>query len=307
MRLSGDDTVSCASCHDLTKGGTDQQPVSTGVGGQKGGINAPTTLNAVYALAQFWDGRAADLQAQADGPPNNPLEMATSWPEVEAKLQQDEALVEAFAKVYGKITGDAIKHAIATYEETLVTPGDGLDRYLQGDEGALTAEQLAGWTTFREHGCDTCHVGAAMGGTSYEKMGLHGDYMSDRGDPTDADLGRYAVTADEHDKAHFKVPTLRNVALTFPYYHDGTVATLDEAVQKMGHYERGHELTDAEVTEVVAFLGALTGEIPAPPTPAPIIEDAEDEQDAGATLDRSRLAGPAVGRDDREVGSEPAP
>jgi len=268
VRLSGDDTISCASCHDLTKGGTDQERVSTGVDGQLGGINSPTTFNSVYFLAQFWDGRAADLVEQADGPPNNPIEMATSWDQVLGKLSQDEAMVAAFAQTYGHVTADGIKDAIAKYEKTLVTTGDRLDRFLPGDEDALTAEQQAGWAAFREHGCDTCHVGAAMGGTSYEKMGLHGDYMSDRGDPTDADLGRFAVTDDEQDKGHFKVPTLRNIELTFPYYHDGTVETLEGAVQKMGHYERGRQLSDAEVSEIVSFLGALTGEIPAPPVTA---------------------------------------
>lgn len=268
VRLSGDNTISCASCHDLRKGGTDNEPVSTGVGGQLGGINAPTTFNAVHNLAQFWDGRARDLAAQADGPPNNPIEMATNWDEVIGKLSQDRKMVESFEAAYGVLDDAAIRDAIATYEATLVTPNDGLDRYLKGDEGALTAEQQAGWALFREVGCSTCHVGASMGGSSYEKMGLHGNYMADRGSPTAADLGRFSVTGDEHDKAHFKVPTLRNVTLTYPYYHDGSVETLEQAVRKMGHYERGRELTDAEVTQIVAFLGALVGELPTPPDAA---------------------------------------
>jgi cytochrome c peroxidase len=268
VRLSGDDTISCASCHDLTKGGTDQERVSTGVGGQKGGINAPTTFNAVYNLAQFWNGRAADLAAQADGPPNNPIEMATNWEQVLGKLRQDPQVVEGFAAAYGELSPEAIRDAIAVYEATLVTPNDGLDRFLRGDESALTAGQKRGWTLFSDVGCSTCHVGPAMGGTSYEKMGLHGNYMADRGDESDADLGRYAVTGDEHDTAHFKVPTLRNVALTYPYYHDGTVDSLDQAVRKMGHYERGRELTDNEVTAIIALLGALTGELPTPPVAA---------------------------------------
>jgi cytochrome c peroxidase len=268
VRLSGDNTISCASCHDLSKGGTDNEPVSTGVGGQLGGINAPTTFNAVHNLAQFWDGRAPDLAAQADGPPNNPIEMATNWDEVIAKLSRDQAVVEAFEEAYGVLDDAAIRDAIANYEATLVTPNDGLDRYLTGDEQGLTEEQQAGWALFQEVGCNTCHVGPAMGGGSYEKMGLHGNYMADRGNPTDADLGRFSVTGDEHDKAHFKVPTLRNVTLTYPYYHDGSCETLEQAVRKMGHYERGRELTDSEVAQIVAFLGALVGDLPAPPSSA---------------------------------------
>jgi cytochrome c peroxidase len=265
VRLSGDNTVSCASCHDLTKGGTDQERVSTGVAGQQGGINAPTTFNAVYNLTQFWDGRAADLAEQADGPPNNPIEMATNWDQVIGKLNQDPEVRAAFEEIYGALDDVAIRDAIATYEATLVTPNDGLDRYLRGDGEALTGDQEAGWALFQQVGCSTCHVGPTMGGTSYEKMGLHGNYMADRGNLTDADLGRFNVTGDEHDKAHFKVPSLRNIELTHPYYHDGTVESLDQAVRKMGHYERGRELTDEEVASIVAFLGALTGELPTPP------------------------------------------
>ncbi len=265
VRLSGDNTISCASCHDLAKGGTDNEPVSTGVGGQKGGINSPTTFNAVYALAQFWDGRAADLAEQADGPPNNPIEMATSWEEILGKLRADEQVVADVEAAYGSLTAEAIMDAIATYEMTLVTTGDALDRYLAGDDDALTSEQKRGLDLLDAKGCTTCHAGAAMGGTSYELIGVHGDYLADRGNPTDADAGRFAVTGDERDRGRFKVPTLRNVALTEPYFHDGTVLTLDDAVRKMARYERGEDLTDDETAALVALLEALTGEIPSPP------------------------------------------
>jgi cytochrome c peroxidase len=259
VRLSTDDTISCASCHDLARGGTDLAQYSTGVDEQLGGINSPTTYNSAYFLAQFWDGRAADLAEQAAGPPNNPIEMASSWEEILGKLGEDEAMVEAFTATYGEITSEAITDAIATFEMTLNTPGSAFDRYLVGDGDALSAEQLAGYERFDSHGCDTCHVGAAMGGTSFEIMGVHADYMGDRGDPTDADLGRFGVTRDERDRHRFKVPTLRNVALTPPYYHDGTVETLDDAVRKMGTYERGTALSDDEVVQIVAFLEAQTG------------------------------------------------
>ncbi len=260
VRLSGDDSISCASCHDLAKGGTDQAPVSTGVGGQLGPINAPTTLNAVFNLAQFWDGRAPDLAAQADGPPNNPGEMASNWDEILGKLRKDETLVAAFQSTYGELNDQTVRDAIATFEATLVTVDSPFDRFLRGEETALSAEQQAGWRLFDAHGCDTCHAGPAMGGTSYELMGVHGDYFTARGgEMTKADLGRFNVSGDEVDRHRFKVPTLRNVALTFPYFHDGSVATLEEAVRKMAVYERGVPLDDGEIQQVVAFLEGLTG------------------------------------------------
>ncbi len=259
VRLSTDDSISCASCHDLTKGGTDLAQYSTGVNDQLGGINSPTTFNSSYFLAQFWDGRAEDLAAQAAGPPENPIEMASSWEEIIGKLHEDEEMVAAFAGTYGEITTDHITDAIATFEMTLNTPNSAFDRYLLGDASAMTEEQIAGYERFDSHGCDTCHVGAAMGGTSFEIMGVHADYMADRGNPTEADLGRFNVTKDESDRHRFKVPTLRNVALTPPYYHDGTVETLEEAVRKMGTYERGTALNDTEVQQIVAFLEAQTG------------------------------------------------
>jgi cytochrome c peroxidase len=260
VRLSTDDTISCASCHDLAKGGTDLAQYSTGVREQLGGINSPTTFNSAYFLAQFWDGRAADLADQAAGPPNNPIEMASNWEEILGKLNEDDEMVAAFEATYGEITSEGITDAIALFEMTLNTPGSAFDRYLEGDENAMTEQQLAGYHRFDSHGCDTCHAGAAMGGTSFEIMGVHADYMADRGNPTDADLGRFGVTKDEADRHRFKVPTLRNVTLTPPYYHDGTVVTLEDAVRKMGTYERGTALTDEEVTQIVAFLGAQTGE-----------------------------------------------
>lgn len=265
-RLSGDDTISCASCHDLAKGGTDQVQFSVGVGGQVGGINAPTTFNSGFLLAQFWDGRAADLVEQADGPPNNPIEMATDWDQVLGKLRRDRDLVARFDAAYGSLSADAIKDAIATYEQTLVTVNSPFDKFLLGDTAALTEKQQAGWERFDALGCDTCHAGPAMGGTSYERLGVEGDYFTDRGgELTEADLGRYNVTGDEHDRQCFKVPSLRNVALTYPYFHDGTVTSLDEAVRKMGRYQHGVNLEDSEVDEIVAFLESLTGELDGQP------------------------------------------
>jgi cytochrome c peroxidase len=265
-RLSTDDSISCNSCHDLAKGGTDQERVSEGVGGQLGGINSPTTLNAVYNVAQFWDGRAADLVAQADGPPTNPVEMGSSWEEIVGKLQQDPEMVKAFAATYGELTGDTIKEAIATFERTLVTPDSRFDRYLQGAGNILTDEEEAGWRLFEAMGCDVCHAGAAMGGGSFEVMGHRKDYFEARGgELTDADKGRYNVTKDPHDAFRFKVPTLRNVALTFPYFHDGSAEDLEHAVRVMARYQLGRTLTEPQVARLVAFLRTLTGTLDGKP------------------------------------------
>ncbi len=281
-RLSVDNTLSCASCHGLDMGGSDEAVSSTGVDDQKGPINSPTVFNAVYAVAQFWDGRAADLQAQAAGPVENPIEMADDWDDVVVELAQDPEFVAEFMAVYGpegwtaeqlpeaddegvfaaptELTEDALTDAIATFEMTLVTPNSPFDRWLKGEADAMSAEAVAGWEIFDARGCDTCHAGQAMGQTSFEKMGVVKDYFADRGDVTDVDKGRMGVTEDPIDMHRFKVPTLRNVALSWPYFHDGTQRDLAEAVRIMGEYQEEHALSDDEITKVVAFLEALTGE-----------------------------------------------
>lgn len=261
-RLSKDNTISCASCHDLAKGGCDVEPVSTGVGGAKGGINAPTVFNAAFHVAQFWDGRAADLAAQAAGPPANPIEMASSWPEIVQKLSADAAFKAEFEASYpGGITEANVCDAIATYEKTLVTPNSDFDKFLKGDQAALGAEAKQGHALFMESGCATCHSGIAMGGRSFEKMGRTADYFADRGNPTDADIGRAGVTKNEADRHKFKVPTLRNVALTPPYFHDASAKTLEEAIDTMGEYQLGTGFTTTEIAQMTAFLKSLTGEL----------------------------------------------
>lgn len=260
-RLSGDDTVSCASCHALDKGGTDQLAVSKGIKGQLGGINAPTTFNAVYNVVQFWDGRAATLADQADGPPNNPVEMGTNWPQITGKLNADAAFKAEFEAVYpAGFSKETVTNAIAEFEKTLVTVNSRFDKFLLGDTAALSDEEKRGHEVFLAVGCATCHVGKALGGQSFELMGLKGDYFADRGKPTDADLGRFAVTKSESDRHRFKVPTLRNIAKTFPYFHDGSAADLAAAVRAMAKYQTTEALTDADVAAVVKFLEALTGE-----------------------------------------------
>lgn len=260
-RLSGDNTISCASCHDLAKGGTDQQVVSDGIRGQMGGINSPTTYNAALNFAQFWDGRAATLEAQADGPPNNPVEMGSNWTPITEKLTKDEAFVKEFTAAYPEGVNKAtVTHAIAEYERTLLTPNSRFDESLKGDTTALAADEKHGYEVFVEKGCATCHVGELLGGKSYEVMGRRADYFAARGKVTDADNGRYNVTKDEKDRHAFKVPTLRNVARTYPYFHDGSKKTLREAVDAMALYQAGEPLAEKDAQDVVRFLETLTGE-----------------------------------------------
>lgn len=262
-RLSGDNTVSCASCHALNTGGVDRLPVSTGVKSAQGPINAPTVYNAVFNIHQFWDGRARDLQEQAGGPPMNPLEMAsTSWEQISSKLAEDQSLKAEFAAVYPQegITQNSITDAIAEFEKTLVTPNSRFDLYLKGDEQAITAVEKEGYALFKATKCDTCHVGEAMGGQSFELMGIKKDYFADRGNITEVDHGRYGVTKDPKDMYRFKVPTLRNVELTPPYFHDANAKTLEEAVDKMAVYQVGVKLSEADVGKIAAFLRTLNGE-----------------------------------------------
>lgn len=263
VRLSADNTVSCSSCHGLDTGGVDNKAFSEGVGGQLGGVNAPTVYNALYNFVQFWDGRAATLADQAAGPPLNPVEMACkSFDEICEKLKADEAFNKAFTEVYPDGINQAnLTDAIQEFERTLLTPNSRFDKYLKGDQTAMNAEEVAGYDLFKKYNCATCHVGENMGGQSYELMGIKHDYFADRGtELTVEDNGRFKETKDERDRHRFKVPGLRNVALTAPYYHDATQATLEDAVISMAKYEVGVDLSQQEVKQIVAFLKTLTGE-----------------------------------------------
>ena len=231
-RLSADNTISCASCHGLNTGGVDNKAFSEGVGGQLGGVNAPTVFNAYYNFVQFWDGRAATLADQAAGPPVNPVEMACkSFDEICEKLKADAAFSKEFTEVYPDGINQAnITNAIQEFEKTLLTPNSRFDKYLKGDKTAMNADEIAGYELFKKYDCATCHVGENLGGQSYELMGIKRDYFADRGtELTIEDNGRYKETKDERDRHRFKVPGLRNVALTSPYYHDATQATLEDA------------------------------------------------------------------------------
>lgn len=261
-RLSGDNTVSCASCHNLSTGGVDRLKTSVGIHKQVGGINAPTVYNAAFNNLQFWDGRAADLQEQAGGPPFNSIEMGSeNWEQIITKLAKDESMVAQFNTAYaGEINGQTIADAIAEFEKTLITPNSRFDQYLKGDESAISKVEKEGYQLFQQYSCDSCHSGQILGGESFEVMGLKADYFGERGNVTKEDLGRYNVTGIESDKHRFKVPTLRNVALTQPYFHDGHAETLEQAISDMAVYQSGVELTDREIDAIKQFLVSLTGE-----------------------------------------------
>ena len=261
--LSGDGTVSCATCHPLDKAGVDALQTSTGIRKQKGDINAPTVFNAAFNAKQFWDGREDTLEQQAGGPPMNPVEMdGVSWEKIAKRLEADSAFSAEFKKIYPDgFTQKNITDAIAAFERTLITPDSPFDRYLKGDKNALTKEELKGYELFKKANCAVCHSGENLGGQTFEYMGLRRDYFKDRGNVGRInDKGRYSHTKDERDMHKFKTPTLRNVALTAPYFHDGSTQSLRQAVEIMAKYQRGAVLTDGEIDHVVKFLESLTGE-----------------------------------------------
>jgi cytochrome c peroxidase len=265
-RLSRDNSVMCASCHNLASGGDDDRRVSAGVGGAAGVVNAPTVLNSSLNFRQFWDGRAATLEDQIDGPIESAHEMAIGWPEAVRRLEAIDGYRQSFAELYADgIRPENVKDAIATFERTLVTPDSRFDRYLRGDAAAITDDERRGYELFKTYGCASCHQGAAVGGNMYERMGTVRDYFKDHGPAAGPDLGRYNVTGNALHKSYFKVPGLRNVELTAPYFHNGSAATLDEAVRVMGHYNLGVELASAEVDLIVKFLRTLTGSVEATP------------------------------------------
>ncbi len=262
-RLSADNTVSCASCHGLDTGGVDNKQYSEGVGGQLGGVNAPTVYNAAYNFVQFWDGRAGTLAEQAAGPPLNPVEMACeSFDQIISKLAEDKNFVVAFNEVYPDgLNEKNITNAIQEFEKTLLTPNSRFDRYLKGQKDAITADEIAGYDLFKKYDCATCHVGEILGGQSYELIGVQHDYFADRqAEMTEEDNGRFKQTKAERDRHRFKVPGLRNIELTAPYFHDGSMATMDDAVRAMAKYQLGIDLPQPEVDKIIAFLRTLTGE-----------------------------------------------
>jgi cytochrome c peroxidase len=259
-RLSKNQHISCNSCHQLDRAGVDGEATSPGHRGQRGGRNSPTVYNAALHLAQFWDGREPDVEAQAKGPVLNPIEMA--MPSEAAVLEVLRSIpgyapmfAAAFPQDSDPITYDNMGTAIGAFERLLLTPAP-FDRYLAGDDAAISAEARRGLESFLARGCVSCHMGPAIGGSMYRKLGFVRPYATE-------DVGREAVTGKATDRHVFKVPSLRNVTETGPWFHDGSIADLDEAVRLMGHHQLGIQLDAAERADLVAFLGSLSGSAPA--------------------------------------------
>ena len=259
-KLSKDNTISCASCHDLSAGGDDGVPVSIGIEGRAGNINSPTVFNSTYNFSQFWDGRAKTLEQQIDGPIQNEVEMGSVWPEVIAKLYEDESYATSFKAIYTDgITRENIKDAINEFEKTLVTPDSRFDKWLAGDENALNAQEKLGYQKFKKYGCTSCHQGANVGGNMFQVFGVLNSYFLERGNITDADMGRFNITGNKADKHAFKVPSLRMAAHTAPYLHDGSAKTLRDAVDAMFRYQLGREAPDNDKEDITKFIETLAG------------------------------------------------
>jgi cytochrome c peroxidase len=260
-RFSRNNTVACVNCHRLELGGTDRSARSVGIDGQKGGINAPSVFNSGFNFRQFWDGRAASLEEQVNGPVNHPLELGSNWLEVVGKLKADAGYAADFAKLYRDgIQPANIRDAIATFERSLITPNSRFDKFLRGNQSAITPREKEGYRLFKNYGCVTCHQGVNIGGNMYEKFGAMGDYFKERGNITQADLGRFNLTRQPEHRFEFKVPSLRNVALTPPYFHDASAQTLEQAIRMMGKYQLGVEIPAHDNALIEAFLRTLNGE-----------------------------------------------
>lgn len=262
VRLSKDNSISCESCHNLAVNGTDNLPKALGVSGQTGLVKTPTVYNSAFSIAQFWDGRSRTLEEQVSGPIHNPVEMATNWADVLFKLRQDRKLVAKFKSIFPDgLTASNIAQAIATFERSLVTVNSPFDRWLNGDDNALTYGEKEGYRLFKAYGCVSCHQGKNVGGNMYAYMGTMRDYFSERARPvTEADLGRFNVTGNEEDKHLFKVPSLRLAGLQKYYFHDANSSNLEEAIQIMARYQLGREINELDAHKIGLFLNSLVGE-----------------------------------------------
>ncbi len=259
--LSKDGTIACASCHDLASGGDDGRRISLGVDDKPGMVNSPTVFNAGMNFKQFWDGRANTLEHQIDGPVQSAFEMGSLWPDVVAKLYRTDTYPKQFKKIFPDgINRRNVKKAIAEFVKSLNTPNSRFDRWLKGDRSALNAQETRGYALFKDYGCSSCHQGANVGGNMFQVFGVLNDYFKKRGDITEADLGRYNITGNEDDRHAFKVPSLRMAAMTAPYLHDGSAATLRDAVDAMFEFQLGREAPDKDKEAIVAFIKTLVGE-----------------------------------------------
>jgi cytochrome c peroxidase len=265
VRFSRDNAVACISCHSPQSGGADSRAFSTGAGGVRHAFNSPTVWNSGFNFRQLWTGGAGTLEEVVDRVVKSPTVFNSSWADVLAKLQQDSALSAQAKQVYPQgLTQQSVSDALAVYQRSLVTPSR-FDRFLRGDANAISADEKLGYQRFKAYGCVACHQGVNVGGNMYQKFGALNDYFSDRVKAgralTDADQGRFAVTRKEQDRHLFKVPSLRNVALTAPYFHDGSVATLEEAVDVMFRYQLGRTAPANDRELIVKFLKSLSGQI----------------------------------------------
>ena len=286
-QLSKDNTVSCATCHDLERGGDDGRPMSVGVGDSMGVVNAPTVFNVAFNFKQFWDGRADTLEAQIDGPITSPVEMGSLWPDVVAKLYRDETYPAEFAAIYADgINRANVKNALAEFMRALTTPNSRFDAWLAGDRNALNDTEERGYALFKSYGCASCHQGANVGGNMFQVFGVINSYFTRRGNITEADRGRFNVTGNDADMHAFKVPSLRMAAHTAPYLHDGTAWTLRDAVDIMFEFQLGREAPDSDKDAIVAFIRTLAGERAAIPAVALAAGDA-------ATAPGAPVAAPA--------------
>jgi len=254
--LSKDKTFSCMSCHNLKHNGADTVAHTKGIDGQMGKFNVPTVYNAVYNFRQFWDGRAKDLKDQALQPIANPVEMGNTIEKALQNLKDNKQYVRDFNRIYKDgITEENLADALTEFEKVLITPNSSFDRYLRGDKNALSDSAIKGYKLFKDKGCISCHNGINIGGNLFNKFGIYGDVQS-------KELGRYDITHKEEDKYVFKVPSLRNMALTAPYMHDGRASTIKEAVNLMVKYQLGRRIYGENLRNIVSFLQSLTGELP---------------------------------------------
>ena len=262
-RLSADDSISCASCHDVSAWGAEPRAVSEGIKRQLGERNSPTVYNSTFNFKQFWDGRADTLSHQAEAPVINPVEMGmASWPDVIRKLENVPEYMEAANNLFGQpLSKQVVVDAIAEFEKTLVTANSPFDRYLLGDARAITPLQKKGYELFKSYGCVACHQGVNVGGNMFQKFGVLEDITMSNASLSD-DLGRYTVTKNEWDKRVFKVPSLRLATKTPPYFHNGSVKTIQEAVDIMIKFQLGREVPSTHRDAIITFLDSLVGDKP---------------------------------------------
>ena len=261
--LSRNRQISCASCHQLEAGGADKTRYSSGIENAFTQVNTPTIFNIAYNFRFNWDGQYDSLSVHADELVQNPTVMGGTWEKITQRIAKSDGYRQAFEDIYTDgISRENIVDAIVTYEAALTTPNAAFDRYLRGDRSAISADAKAGYDLFKAYGCASCHQGANVGGNMFQKFGVMGDYFSDRGNLTQADLGRFNVTGAEGDRYVFRVPGLRNVAITPPYLHDGSAQTLKEAIEIMVKYQLGRPIPAADIEQIAEFLKTLTGEVP---------------------------------------------